>query len=165
MGQSISNYYAFEVMHFKQITNPQMKMTRLKLDDLQPLCKMSSQSGAKLPATLHPARYSFPRGCPSRAALLPRAAKQPTAGARSARRRRSFRSLGMGFPLNWDIGTQINFRYQSVAAGARSTRSRRSFRSLGMGFPLNWDIGIQINFRYQSVAELGANYSRSQSAL
>ena len=45
--KSISNYYAFEVMHFRQIANPQMKMARLKSDDLQPLCKMPSPSSIK----------------------------------------------------------------------------------------------------------------------
>jgi len=42
--KSISNHYAFEVMHFRQIANPQMKIARLKSGDLQPLCKMSSPS-------------------------------------------------------------------------------------------------------------------------
>ena len=60
MAKSISNHYAFEVMHFRQIANPQMKMARLKSGDLQPLCKMPS------PSYFFPgnfvSRHSFPRG-------------------------------------------------------------------------------------------------------
>ena len=58
--QSISNHYAFEVMYFRQIANPQMKMARLKSGDLQPLCKMPSPSSFFFPEFF--SRHSFPRG-------------------------------------------------------------------------------------------------------
>ena len=68
-----------------------MRMTRLKSDDLQPLCKMPSRSRAKLPA-----RHSFharpnsppPAGARSARRRSPRSARRRT--PRSARRRRSF---------------------------------------------------------------------------
>ena len=55
-------------MHFRQIANPQIKMARLKLGDLQQLCKMPSPS-------FFFSEILF-RGTPSRAANRSRA-KQP----------------------------------------------------------------------------------------
>ena len=56
------------IMHFRQIANPQIKMARLKLGDLQQLCKMPSPS-------FFFSEILF-RGTPSRAANRSRA-KQP----------------------------------------------------------------------------------------
>ena len=87
-------------MHFRQITNPQMKMARLKSGDLQPLCKMLS-SLSFFPEILF-------RGTPSRAANRSRA-KLPFTNSRAKQPRSTDCELrSSSFPFAVPIAVPIS---------------------------------------------------------